>query len=1170
MNVPDEQRLYDLVVIGSSAGGIEALTLLMGTLSPDFPVPIVIAQHLDPERPSHLGEILTRRTTLPVHTVTGTDPQSLSPGTVYVVPADRDVEIMDRTLHLLSTSTRRPKPSVDLLLSSAARAYGERVIAVILTGSGSDGATGARDVKVAGGTVVIENPETASYPSMPASLAPTTVDIVANLDRIGPLLCDLLTGLYVPSQPESLESLDALLDHVRTQSGIDFNQYKRPTIMRRLQRRMAATGAITIDDYMHYLQQHADESGRLVASFLINVTEFFRDPAFFEHVREHVLPDVIARAREEPGHELRIWSAGCATGEEPYSVAILLAELLGDEVDRLSVRIFATDVDTDAVTFARRGIYPAAALATVPDALRARYFVPVEDGYEITKLVRGLVVFGEHDLGQRAPFPHIDLVLCRNVLIYFTSELQKRALQLFAFALRDGGYLVLGNAETPSPLARYFVSVHPHFKIYRRLGERALVPPARVAGSTQRRSSSFELTPALTPPLPGRRLTTLPQLPQPPDHAHGQEERPRMRTVRETLGNQVLDLPIGVVVVDREYDVQTINSAAYRLLDVSRAATGKDLLHLAERVPTASLRAAIDAAFQSVPHSTGAETVVLVETTHTEPRRLRITCYPQFGDTPASDGERTVASVMLLISDVTGAADPGHSGRASEIPTTQSGRSPAKRRAKPPAEEIARLTQQLEEAHAVTRELRAANLELKEKNLDLLRGNDDLLVSQEEAQAASEEVKTLYEEMQATNEELETLNEEMEATVEELHATNDDLQSRSTELQRMVEEREEQRQVSERERARLEAILSSMADAILVVDAAGKTVLTNDAYQQLFSASEAEIVLDETDGETGGDPVPAGATLGERAVSGTTFTLDFTIPAGDRAPRWFEARGQPVHSGDTPQGGVVSIRDITDRSLRRLQERFLAMVSHELRTPITSILAYLQMLTRTDRPDGEARRLRLTSMALQQVRQLTLLVDDLSDLGRMQGGKVHLTVEEIDLATLVGQIVDSLNLMAIARASGEPPTIVFRVLPGSESTRIVGDPQRLEQIVTNLVVNALKYAPNSERIDIQLRQAHGLADLQVSDDGPGIPAADVPQLFSPFYQVARLGSKVQGGLGLGLFITRGLVEAHRGTITVRSIEGSGTTFTVRLPLLDRVGTAMITDHQGGSITSRDA
>ena len=1150
MNVPDAQRLYDLVVIGSSAGGIEALSLLVGTLPPDFPAPIVIAQHLDPERPSHLGEILTRRSTLPVRTVTGADPEALSPGTVYVVPADRDVEITDHTLHLLSEPRRHPKPSVDLLLSSAARAYGERVIAVILTGSGSDGAAGARDIKVAGGTVVIENPETASYPSMPASLAPTTVDIVANLDQIGSLLRDLLTGLYVPSQPETLEALDQLLDHVRTQSGIDFKQYKRPTIMRRLQRRMAATGAVTIEDYTHYLQQHADESGRLVASFLINVTAFFRDPEFFAHVREHVLPDVIARARDEPGHEIRIWSAGCATGEEPYSVAILLAELLGDEVDRWNVRIFATDVDADAVTFGRRGIYPDVALATVPDAFRARYFVPVEEGYEITKRVRGLVVFGEHDLGQRAPFPHIDLALCRNVLIYFTSELQTRALQSFAFALRDGGFLVLGNAETPSPLARYFVSVHPHFKTYRRQGERALVPPARITGPMRMRSSSPELAPVLALLPPGRRLTTQPQLAEP---APGPRERLRVRTSREKLGNQILDLPIGVIVIDREYDVQTINSAAYRLLDITRAATGKDLLHLAVRVPTAPLRAAIDAAFHATPQPSGAETAVLVETVHTEPRTLRITCYPHVGDAPASGAERTVESVMLLITDVTG--DVGRERALARTGTDEAKRS-APRGTKRSADAIARLTQQLAEAQAATRELRAANQELKEKNLDLLRGNDDLLVSQEEAQAASEEVKTLYEEMQATNEELETLNEEMEATVEELRATNDDLHSRSRELQRIGEEREEQRQVSERERARLAAILLSMADAILVVDAAGKTVLTNDAYRRLFGASEATIVLDETDG----DPVPADSTLRERASGGAAFTMDFTMSDAGGALRWFEARGQPVLSSDTSQGGVVSIRDITDRSLRRLQERFLAMVSHELRSPLTAVLTSLQILARPGRSDGVSQRLRLISIATQQARQLKLLVDDLSDLGRIQGDKVQLTVEEIDLGALLGQIIDGLTLMSIE--SDELRPIVFHALPGSESLSIAGDALRVEQIVTNLLVNALKYAQHSERVDVYLHRVDGMANLQVTDYGPGIPAADLPELFSPFYQVARSGSEAQGGLGLGLFITRGLVEAHRGTITIRSVEGSGTTFTVRLPLLERADTAMVTEHHG--------
>ena len=199
------------------------------------------------------------------------------------------------------------------------------------------------------------------------------------------------------------------------------------------------------------MHSHPEEYARLSASFLIKVTEFFRDRPLFDYLRDNVVADIVSLARKQ-GNRIRIWSAGCATGEEAYSLAILIAEHLGDELDHFTVQIFATDADADAVAFARRGVYSSAALGTVPEAYRSRYFAPVDDGWAVSKQVRGLVIFGEHDLGQRAPFPHIDLVLCRNVLIYFTSELQKRALQLFAFSLHDGAYLVLGTAETTMPL----------------------------------------------------------------------------------------------------------------------------------------------------------------------------------------------------------------------------------------------------------------------------------------------------------------------------------------------------------------------------------------------------------------------------------------------------------------------------------------------------------------------------------------------------------------------------------------------------------------------------------------------------------------------------------------------------------------------------------------------
>ena len=398
----DAQPSGQLVVIGSSAGGIEALSTLAGTLPAEFPAPIVIAQHIAPARESHLGEILARRGKLPVRSVV--DAMELAPGVIFVVPANRHVEIMDGHVRVSTDTTNGPTPSIDLLLRSAAASYGERLIAVILTGSGSDGAAGAREVSAAGGTVIIQNPETASYPAMPQSLAPTTVDIVADIEQIGPILTDLLTGVEMPVRPTEERALRSFLEQLRTRSGIDFNGYKTPTIMRRLQRRMIATGSARLTDYIRFLQSNPDEYQRLVSSFLIKVTEFFRDADLFAYLRDHILPTLIAEARQR-NFELRFWSAGCATGEEAYSLAILICDVLGEEAQDFNIRIFATDLDNDAIAFARRGIYPEVALVNLPPDMVERYFTPVNGAFEVRKQIRALTIFGQHDLGQRAPSP---------------------------------------------------------------------------------------------------------------------------------------------------------------------------------------------------------------------------------------------------------------------------------------------------------------------------------------------------------------------------------------------------------------------------------------------------------------------------------------------------------------------------------------------------------------------------------------------------------------------------------------------------------------------------------------------------------------------------------------------------------------------------------------------
>jgi two-component system, chemotaxis family, CheB/CheR fusion protein len=853
--VSENKPFSHLVVVGSSAGGIEALSVLVSTLPADFSAPVVIAQHLDPNRESHLGEILGRRSALPVRQVAGRE--LLKPGVIYVVPANRHVNITDSEIDSSVGDGRQPKPSVDLLLSSAAEAFEDCLIAVILTGTGSDGAAGAAVVKKQGGTVIIQDPETAEYPGMPLSLAPSTVDIVTELDRMGPVIQGLLAGITPPVEPAEKRALQELMEEVRQRNGIDFSSYKTPTIMRRLRRRIVATESGDVMGYVEYLRRNPEEYQQLVNSFLINVTEFFRDPELFEVLREQVIPRLIEEARERDNH-LRLWSAGCATGEEAYSLAILIAEALGDELGRFNVRIFATDIDDGAISFARRGIYAHPTLAGVPENLVNRYFVKEGDDYGINKLVRNMVVFGQHDLAQRAPFPRLDMTICRNVLIYFMAELRKRALRLFAYSLRDGGYLVLGKAESAAPLGEFFVPEDRKLKVYRRRGGRFLMP-----------------TGLMESPRPSLR-----RMDQTPEGRESAEPAAERQQASRGLDGFLLRMPLGVVVVDQSYHIQLINNPARRLLFIHSPATGEDLIHLLRGAAYTTLRSAIDTAFREETSATVEELTIEGPGTG-ESRYLRMVAFPR-----KPEGVRPpTKTVILTVLDITDLAQARNTLR----------------------ETLESVNAELEQEKALNQRLSETNRRFDESNQELIRINEDLrttneelLISSEEAQAATEEVETLNEELQATNEELETLNEELQATIEELNTTNDDLQARSVELQELA-------RTSEIEQARLEVILDSIDAAVVVVDAAGQEVFTNAAYHRTFGRENLELYGDD------GRVLPPEARPQQRAGRGEEFRTRFTATDRQGVRRRFEATGRAVYYDEEDRhGGVVLIREVPE------------------------------------------------------------------------------------------------------------------------------------------------------------------------------------------------------------------------------------------------------------------
>src|SRR5262249_5165580 len=501
--------------------------------------------------------------------------------------------------------------------------------------------------------------------------------------------------------------------------------------------------ATTLRDYDEYLHAHPEEVSELVKAFLINVTGFFRDKEAFEFLRDSVISDLIEQGREN-GRVLRLWSAGCSTGEEAYSLGILLADILGPELTDWNVRIFATDLDDEAVGYARRGLYPSKLLADLPDDYRDRYFERVDHGYRISKPLRQIVIFGTQDLSRGIPFPRMDMVVCRNLLIYLKQDLQQDVLDLFAYSLHQtNGYLFLGKAETARPTKATFELINKKWKIYR-CTNGPLTLPSHKHTSAKARAEWRAVT---------RRLET-------------GEKQPHAEVTPFDLGvtplrrmNEVIFryLPIGIVIIDRSYHIITVNSTARRLLGIREVAIDQDFLHTVRGLPYAEVRGAIDSAFRE--HST---------ITHTEVEL---------------DNENGGTGRFINMSVMPGHIDEGlHDLQfstlvdATEVVLT-------KRRLEAVQEEQAKT---LSELGATNARLGSMNKELQEANEELQTANEELMLTQEELQATNEEFEATNEELQATNEELETNNEELQATNEELQTTNDELTARTGELQELA------------------------------------------------------------------------------------------------------------------------------------------------------------------------------------------------------------------------------------------------------------------------------------------------------------------------------------------------------------------------------------------------
>ena len=462
---PDDQIV---VGVGASAGGLEAFQELIAALKPRGERAYVLVQHLDPDHESLLPELLARRAKVPIIAIR--DGMTVEPGKVYLIPPGASLTIRQRILHLTSfDAPRGQRRPIDVFFESLAADLGSRAACIILSGTGSDGSAGARAVKEAGGLVFVQDPRQAKYDGMPKSaIATNAVDLILPVGDMVGVLDDYFSrrsGIE-PKIETDADFIERVAKHIRYRTGHDFSHYKKSTLMRRLARRISVLGVNSPHEYLQRLIHDQAEASRLFRDVLINVTSFFRDPEAFETLRNDVLPKLVhGRGR---GDEIRIWVPGCSTGQEAYSIAMALEEELSRGDARPKVSIFATDIDQDAIQIAREAVYPSTIASEVPNDLLDRYFTSSPSGYRVTAAVRESVRISHHSVIKDPPFSKLDLISCRNLLIYFENDLQDQTLKVFHYALKPGGYLFLGPSENLGALVSQFDPVNPADRIFAR------------------------------------------------------------------------------------------------------------------------------------------------------------------------------------------------------------------------------------------------------------------------------------------------------------------------------------------------------------------------------------------------------------------------------------------------------------------------------------------------------------------------------------------------------------------------------------------------------------------------------------------------------------------------------------------------------------------------------
>ena len=1222
---------FPVVGIGASAGGLKAICSFFEHTPADTGMAFVVVLHLSPDHHSQADLIIQRHTSMPVRQVT--EPVPIQANHIYVIsPANR---LSTNDGYLRVRRAERPggaHTAIDLFFRDLADVHQEHAFCVVLSGTGSDGAVGLSRIKEQGGVTLVQSPDDAEFDGMPrAALETGLVDMVLPVAQIPQKLMELwrtarqvnLPRIDDDQRPPAMgteqadpERADPLLDDILAQlhnsTGHDFHHYKRATVLRRLERRLHVTGQTDLRGYLSYLEGEPEEAQALLADMLIGVTNFFRDREAFEALERHVLPALVSD-RDDPleHHEMRIWSAGCSSGEEAYSVAMMVIEQLAMEQRSAKVQVFATDLDERAIAQGRAGLYTESIAADVAPARIRQFFVKEDQHLRVRKEVREKVLFARHNLLSDPPFSHLDLVVCRNLLIYLDRDVQREILRMFHYALRPGGYLFLGSSESADVAAELFTPIDKRNRIFR-----ARNVQSRARRSSQLPASSDSLTssePAKAKGRPGRKL------------AYAEiHHRALARRTPPSL------------IVDPDGHILHMSDGAGRFLRHMGGELSRTLLNLV----LAPLRPALRSTLLQAQHTGQA---VTSRSVNLDSSQVDILVQPHTDEPSGSEcllvvfEEREPDRPVPVATGIQQTDDMILATLEGELQRTR-----------------LQLQETIEQSEISSEELTASNQEMQAIN--------------EELRSASEELETSKEELQSINEELLTVNYELKTKVEETDKVNDYLSNliastdiatvfvdrnlhirwftpRATDIFSMLpvdtgrslldithrleypELADDARAVAERETtierevvgrnqrwylARLLPYRSSEqhidGTVLTFIDisqsrAAEENLRLGEERMRLVAESTHEfaiILLDEhgviTDWNTGAALIFGYA---KDEVIGRHFELIFTpddrrdgIPERELREARHQGRGQDERwhvrkdgsrfycSGEVTQlagnrlAYVKIARDLTghkrlhdeqskrlaeSQSSSHLKDEFFAVMSHELKHPLNLIQLNAEILRRLPLLSGSSSASKAVGVICEAVTSQARIIDDLLDVARIRTGKLKLKTQPVDLcATLRG-------IHAVVQSEQYPCNVVLELPPSNVEVYIDGDNTRLEQIIWNLLNNAMKFSPAHSDIHLALSSHDGWAQLDVIDHGIGLNPESLENIFELFSQAEpQVAQPGREGLGIGLSLVRQLVEAHGGNVVARSAGlGKGCTFTVRLECCnnDQQASAAVTDEQ---------